>query len=151
MVGCGSASEERHTRQADVLAANWMMGRPAAFDFTVTSPLTLSNLPEASVTAGSAAFAAEERKHKASDSKCAELGWVCIPIAVETYGCWGTEALSQLASCLVTRQNCLSFNLVYVVGNLMLCACLSVLLLYIFILSECDSRVCSLYSRGEET
>ena len=108
-VGYGSSSEERHTRPADVLAANWMMGKPAAFDFTVTSPLTSSNLPEASVTAGSAAFAAEERKHKANDSKCAELGWVCIPIAVETYGCWGTEAkwaLLQLASHLATRQNC---------------------------------------------
>ena len=48
-------------------------------------------------------------KHKANDSKCAELGWVCIPIAVETYGCWGTEAkwaLSQLASRLATHQNC---------------------------------------------
>ncbi|KAL5473984.1 hypothetical protein EMCRGX_G028554 [Ephydatia muelleri] len=72
-VGYGSASEERHTRPADVLAANWMMGKPVAFDFTVTSPLTSSNLPEVSVTAGSAAFAAEERKHKANDSKCAEL------------------------------------------------------------------------------
>ena len=95
---------ERHTRPADVLAANWMMGKPAAFDFTVTSPLTSSNLPE-----GSAAFAAEERKHKANDSKCAELGWVWIPITVETYGCWGTEAkwaLSQLASRLATCQNC---------------------------------------------
>ena len=99
----GSAPEERHTRPADVLAANWMMGKAASFVFTVTSLLT------SSVTAGSAAFAAEERKHKANDSKCAELGWVCIPIAVETYGCWGTEAkwaLSQLASCLAARQNC---------------------------------------------
>ena len=108
-VGYGSASEERHTRPADVLAANWMVGKPAAFDFTVTSSLTSINLPEASVTAGSAAFAAEERKHKANDFKCAKLGWVCVPIAVETYGCWGTEAkwaLSQLASRLATRQNC---------------------------------------------
>ena len=56
-------------RPADVLAANWMMGKTAAFDFTVTSPLTSSNLPEASVTAGFAAFAAEEMKHKANDSK----------------------------------------------------------------------------------
>ena len=68
-VGYGSASEERHMRPADVLAANWMMGKTAAFDFTVTSPLTSSNLPEASVTAGFAAFAAEEMKHKANDSK----------------------------------------------------------------------------------
>ncbi|KAL5503248.1 hypothetical protein EMCRGX_G010170 [Ephydatia muelleri] len=80
-VGYGSASEERHTRPADVLAANYMMGKPAAFDFTVTSPLTSSNLPEASVTAGSAAFAAEERKHKANDSKCAELGWLASRLA----------------------------------------------------------------------
>eukprot|EP00731_Ephydatia_muelleri_P018553 Em0011g593a len=66
-------------------------------------------LPEASVTAGSAAFVAEERKHRAKDAKCVELGWVSIPLAVETYGCWGTEAkwaLSQLASRLATRQNC---------------------------------------------
>ena len=42
-VGYGSAFEEHHTRPPDVLAgvaANWMMGKPAAFDFTVTSPLT---------------------------------------------------------------------------------------------------------------
>ena len=51
----------------------------------------------------------EERKHGANDAKCAELGWVSIPFAVETYGCWGTEAkwaFSQLASRLATRQNC---------------------------------------------
>ena len=57
------------------------LGKPAAFDITVTSLLTAINLPEASVTAGSAAFAAEERKHKANNSMCAELGCVCIPIA----------------------------------------------------------------------
>ena len=43
-----------------------MLGKPAAFDFTVTSPLVSTNLPEASVTAGSAAFAAEERKHRSN-------------------------------------------------------------------------------------
>ena len=80
-----------------------MLGKPAAFDFTFTSPLVPNSLPEASVTAGSTAFATEERKHRSNDAKCAELGWV------ETYGCWGTEAkwaLSQLASRLGTRQNC---------------------------------------------
>ena len=25
-------------------------------------------------------------------SKCAELGWECIPLAVETYGGWGEKA-----------------------------------------------------------
>ncbi|KAL5457750.1 hypothetical protein EMCRGX_G035040 [Ephydatia muelleri] len=75
------------TRLADVLAANWMLGKPAAFDFAVTSLLTSNNLFEASVTAGSAAFVTEVRKHQVSDRKCAELGWVSIPLEVETHGC----------------------------------------------------------------
>ena len=61
------------------------------------------------MTSGSAALAAEVRKHNANDAKCSELGWSCIPIAVETYGCWGAEAiqtLSRLASCLATRGYC---------------------------------------------
>ena len=76
------------------------------FDFTVRSPLVSNILPEVSVTAGSAAFVAEERKHRGKDAKCAELGWVSIPLAVETYGCWAKWAFSQLASRLATRQNC---------------------------------------------
>ena len=60
----------------------------AALDFTVTSPLVSNSLSETSVTAWSAAFAAEERKHRSNDTKCAELGWVSIPLAVETYS-WG--------------------------------------------------------------
>eukprot|EP00731_Ephydatia_muelleri_P034840 Em0081g5a len=39
----------------------------------------------ASVTAGSAALAAEKHKHNANDAKCSELGWKCIPLAVESY------------------------------------------------------------------
>ena len=35
--------------------------------------------------AGSAASAAETRKHVANDEKCSRLGWVCIPLSVETY------------------------------------------------------------------
>ena len=26
-----------------------------------------------------------------NDTKCLELGWTCIPLAVETYGNWGRE------------------------------------------------------------
>ena len=39
-----------------------MMEKPAAFDYTVTSLLTSSNLPEASVTAGSATFNLQQRR-----------------------------------------------------------------------------------------
>ena len=38
-------------------------------------------------TGGSAAQKAKARKHNANDHKCRELGWVCILLAVETYGC----------------------------------------------------------------
>ena len=43
---------------------------------------------------GAAAYAAELRKHVANDTRCQELGWTCIPLAVETCGNWGMEAQS---------------------------------------------------------
>ena len=59
-------------------------------------------------TAGSAAVAAELRKHSANDAKCSELGWTCIPLVAESYGAWGNEAMqafSRLASYHATRTN----------------------------------------------
>ena len=78
-----------------------------AFDLSVTSPLNSSVLPEAGLTAGSAAVAAEQRKHSANDAKCTELGWTCIPLVAESYGAWGKEAVqafARLASHLATRR-----------------------------------------------
>ena len=100
-VGSGFGHDKHNTRPADVLVANWSLGKPAAFDLTVASPLNPSVLSEAGVTAGSAAKVAECRKHDVNDPKCSELGWKCIPLALETYGCWGAEAretLSRLAT-----------------------------------------------------
>ena len=52
-------------------------------------------------------LSAEVRKHRANDPKCSELGWVCIPLAVETYGNWGKEAtFSRLASCIAITSSC---------------------------------------------
>ncbi|KAL5477700.1 hypothetical protein EMCRGX_G024533 [Ephydatia muelleri] len=50
-----------------ILLPNWEFGKPAALDFTITSALKPSTLNEASVMAGSAASAAEIRKHVAND------------------------------------------------------------------------------------
>ena len=61
-------------------------GKHAALDITVTSPLIPSILTAASLSEEAAAEEAEVRKHRANDPKCSELGWVCIPLAVETYG-----------------------------------------------------------------
>ncbi|KAL5457725.1 hypothetical protein EMCRGX_G035014 [Ephydatia muelleri] len=89
------------SRPADALVTNWIGGSSAAFDVTVTSPLTPVSLHESNVMAGTAALLAEQRKHQANDPKCDTLGWKCIPLAVESYGNWGFEArqaFSHLAS-----------------------------------------------------
>ena len=49
--------------------------------------------------------ATEQRKH---DAKYKELGWICVPMMVEAYGAWGTEAkesFSLLVSPLATSSN----------------------------------------------
>ena len=69
-VGNSLGHDARRTRPADVLVPNWVLGKPAAFDITVTSPLTPITLHEASVTSGSTAQVAENRKHASNDAKC---------------------------------------------------------------------------------
>ena len=46
-VGSGFGHDKCNTRPADVLVPNWSLGKPAAFDLTVTSPLNPSILSEA--------------------------------------------------------------------------------------------------------
>ena len=58
------------------------MGRTAALDVSVTSPLNPQTLLEVGVTATAAALTTEERKHEENDPKCSELGWVYIPIGM---------------------------------------------------------------------
>ena len=71
---------------------NWELGQPAAVDLSITPPLCHENIQVACVMTGSAALQAEKGKHSTNDEKCRELGWVSIPLVVESYGCWGTEA-----------------------------------------------------------
>ena len=115
-VGSGLGLDQGHTRHADVLVPDWMLGKPAAFDITVTSPLIPSTFTEASVMAGSAALAAEQRKHNANDVKCSELGCKCVPLAVESYGCWGTEA--KAAPGTIGFPSCYTLQYLKVLGYL---------------------------------
>ena len=39
VVGHGSRAGSSHSWPADILVPNWMIGKPAAFDLTVVSPL----------------------------------------------------------------------------------------------------------------
>ena len=104
-VGNNLSRDHSKTRPADILLPNWFLGRTAALDVSITSPLNPVTLLEAGVSATAAAQATEARKHKANDPKCSELGWVCVPMVVETYGAWGKEAtaiISSVASRLAT-------------------------------------------------
>ena len=90
-MGSGWESEKNRTRPADILIPNWSLGKPVALDLPVTSPLNAEIISEASVTtAGSAAYAADQRKRVANDPKCTELGWVLN-------GSWGSEARQTLS------------------------------------------------------
>ncbi|KAL5517517.1 hypothetical protein EMCRGX_G003075 [Ephydatia muelleri] len=104
-VGNNLSRDHSKTRPADILLPNWFLGRTAALDVSITSPLNPVTLLEVGVSAIAAAQATEARKHQANDPKCSELGWVCVPMVVETYGAWGKEAtaiISSVASRLAT-------------------------------------------------
>ena len=55
--GSGLTPDHSRTRPDDILALDWDRGRHAAFDVTVTSSLSVSILPEASMSVGAAAEA----------------------------------------------------------------------------------------------
>ena len=97
-VGHGSGGDSPNTRPVDILVPNWMIGKPAAFDLTVVSSLNSNTLNEVGATSGSAAGKAKSHKHYANNHRCRELGWVCIPLAIETYRCWGEEAQSSVSA-----------------------------------------------------
>ena len=51
-VGYGLSGDHINTRPADVLVQVWDRGKPAAFDITVTSPLTPATLRDTSTLQG---------------------------------------------------------------------------------------------------
>ena len=115
-VGSNLTPDGSRSCPGDVLVRDWITGRFAAFDFTVSSPLSVALLNQACITSGFAALSAETRKHKANDPTCSELGWVCVPLAVETYGNWGKEArgtFSRLATQLAIGSPRSKYSCVY--------------------------------------
>ena len=94
-MGSNLTSEHDHSRPADILLPNWALGKPAAFDISVTSPLNPQIVSVAGLSAGAAALSTEERKHTENDPKCNALGWCCVPLVTEPYGAWGKEAMDS--------------------------------------------------------
>ena len=81
--GSGLSQDRSHSWPADILVFDWDQSKPAAMDLSVVSLLKANILNEAVMTAGAAAQAAEVRKHTAIGQRCTNLGWSCIPLAVE--------------------------------------------------------------------
>ena len=90
--GSGLSQDHTNSRPADIPVFEWDQGKPAALDLTVVSPLNANILNEVGMTAGAEAQASEVRKHTANGQRCTNLGWSCVPLAVELYGAWGREA-----------------------------------------------------------
>lgn len=92
------------SRPADLFLPSYSLGKPAALDVTVVSPLSVENLSVAGVL--DVVSKAEDEKHELYDSKCKDLGWHFIPLAVDSYGHWGREAhkcFARLASRIAVR------------------------------------------------
>ena len=90
--GHGLTRDLAHTKPADIHIAGWDRGKHAALDLTITLPLCSAILSEWCHQAGAAALAAEVRKLHSNGPTCQELGWSCIPLAVEMYDNWGKQA-----------------------------------------------------------
>ena len=101
-VGNNLSRDHCKTHPADILLPNLILGRTAALDVSITSLLNYVILLEAGVSATVFAQATESRKHHANDPKCTYLGWVCVPMFVETYGAWGKEATAIISCSLKT-------------------------------------------------
>ena len=69
----GSGNNHSKTHPADILLPNWFLGRNAALDVSISSPLNPVILLEAGVSATAAAQATESRKHHANDPKGSDL------------------------------------------------------------------------------
>eukprot|EP00731_Ephydatia_muelleri_P021996 Em0014g587a len=105
-VGNNLSRDHSKTRPADILLPNWFLGRTAALDVSITSPLNPVILLEAGVLATAAAQATESRKHHANDPKCSDLGW---PPRLATSMCWPksivlNEIYGQLNLYLLVRM-----------------------------------------------
>ena len=108
VVGSGWRHDNSRTRPADILLSNLDFGTSAAFDITVTSPLNSHAMLEAGMFQGVQQRQLTTEILMKMIPKCAELGWRCVPLAVENYRAWGPEALKaflQVASRLAIRGN----------------------------------------------
>ena len=102
--GHGLTRNHNHTRPADVS----LRGGTEESLQRLTSPLCPAILGDSCRMSGAASTVAETCKLLSNHHKCQELGWTCIPLAVESFCNWGKEAhltFSRLASHLAISMS----------------------------------------------
>ena len=73
-------------RPADILVPNWVVGKDAAMDVTIVTPLQAATMPAAAQTAGHALNHAYDQKVNEAEELCWRQGIAFLPLVAETFG-----------------------------------------------------------------
>lgn len=74
----------------------WKYGKPAVWDFTCLDTMCSSHIHNTCKTVGSAALSGESNKNKKYQNL--QNNYLFYPLAIETFGVWGTYALKFIKS-----------------------------------------------------
>ena len=83
-------------RPADIHMRRWTNGKDTAFDVTVINPLQIALVDRCANEPGHALDVAKRRKMEQSWEACRQEGLVFVPLPVETFGSWHTDAAKEL-------------------------------------------------------
>ena len=79
-------------RPGDVSVTNWSLGKSAAIDVSITSPLQNTTILCAAIEAGFAAGEREKSKDENNLNNCHDEGIIFLPFVAEKFGTWGQIA-----------------------------------------------------------
>ena len=83
-------------RPGDIFIPYWTGGKGTALDVTVTNPLQIATVAQASITAGHALTVAYNRKMRDAAEVCRRQGITFLPLAAESLGGWHPVAEEQV-------------------------------------------------------
>ena len=85
-------------RPADIFLPSWSLGRPAALDVHVISPLQVLTVADAAFTPGHALQVGVQRKLASNLSACRSSGTDFVPLVAETLGGLAEDTISTITS-----------------------------------------------------
>ena len=88
----------------DVSVNNWSLGKSAAIDVSITSPLQNTTILSAAIEVGFAAGEHEKAKYENNLNNCHDAGIICLPFVAEIFGTWG-NIVKDIISYISKRWN----------------------------------------------